>query len=200
MLIFTGRGHFLSVVEDMNDPEMVFVRSQDRESVQRVITVLEGQIPVPDKRVTYELIDEPDWDYQFRVHLTKSLFQVYLIDTVYDIDYHKVKPTVAEARGYEHPISRMVEEIFYRMSENRPDGSLPAWLGGRTWADGLADWDKASEPVDEFKSDIDRVTRAAEQALEDTMSRPELAASLGLDADELQRVLEQQKEQRSRRA
>ena len=131
MLIFTGQGHFLSVVEDANDPEMLLVRSQDRESVQGVITPLKRRFPIPDTRVTYELVDEPDWDYQFRVRLTRSLFREYLAGTVDGIDYHKVKPTVAKARGHEHPISRMVEEIFYRMSENRSDGSLPAWLGGR---------------------------------------------------------------------
>lgn len=128
MLLVTGTGTYLTIVEDMDDAEMVFVRSQDKLSVQRVISKLERVVPIPDTRVTYELIENPEWDYQFRVHLTKALFSTWLEHEAMKIDYHKVKPTVSEARGFDHPISKMVEDVFYDMSHNRPDGSLPGWL------------------------------------------------------------------------
>jgi len=129
MLLVTDRGHYFTVVEDMDDPEMVFVRSQDRESIEDVIGTLQDHIPIPDRRVSYELVDEPDWDYQFRVRLTRGLWAWYLDDFVeHRLRAHKLKPAVAEARGHRHPVSRMVEEVFYYMSHNRPGGTKPAWL------------------------------------------------------------------------
>lgn len=122
MLLVTGKGHYFTVVEHKDDPELLLVRSQERESVEHVIETLPATGLV--------LIDEPDWDYRFRVILTRPEFQKYLELTVDEIDYPKVKPAVATARGASHPISKMVNEVFYYMSENRPDGSLPAWLGG----------------------------------------------------------------------
>lgn len=132
MLLTTGKGHYLTAVEDFDQEDLVWVRSQDRASVQRVIDVMRQRVPIPDERVTYELIAEPTWDYEFRVKLTKGLFGIYLAEEAQAIDYYKLKPAVAEARGKTHPISRMVEEVFYYMSYNRPDGSKPAWLTGGT--------------------------------------------------------------------
>lgn len=128
MLLVTGKGHYFTVVEHKDDPELLLVRSQDRESIEHVISVLRGK-GMPGSEL--ELIDEPDWDYQFRVIIPRPIFMLYLDQVVGEIDYPKVKPAVAKARGANHPISKMVNEVFYYMSENRPDGSLPAWLGGR---------------------------------------------------------------------
>ena len=61
MLLTTGNGHYMTAVEDFDDPELVWVRSQDLDSVQRVIDVVRRSISIPDERVTYELIIEPTW-------------------------------------------------------------------------------------------------------------------------------------------
>lgn len=139
MLLVTDKGHYFTVVEDIDDPEMLWVRSQDKESIEHASNVLSGLIPIPDSRADYEVIDEPEWDYQYRIRVTRPLWGMYLQYATDRTRAHKLKPAVAAARGTGHPVSKMVYEVFMFMSENRPDGSLPAWLGGerrkkgRTW-------------------------------------------------------------------
>lgn len=130
MILITDKGHYFTVVEDMADQGMLWVRSQDKRSVQHVIAVLQSRIPIPVDGVTYELIDNADWDYRFRVRLSRELWAVYLEVVAEETSAYKLKPAIAEARGDKHPISKLTEEIFYYMSHNRPDGTLPAWLGG----------------------------------------------------------------------
>ncbi len=130
MLLVTDKGHYFTMVEDFDDPEFLWVRSQDKASIKHVIAYLNNRIPIPHKGVTYELIDEPTWDYQFRVRLTRPLWAMYLEHATNETHAHKLKPAVAEARGKQHPVSRMVEEVFYYMSYNRPDRSRPGWLTG----------------------------------------------------------------------
>lgn len=130
MLLVTDRGHYFTVVEDFDDPDVLWVRSQDRQSIEHVVTVLRRLVTIPAEKADLELLDEPAWDYQFRVKLTRPLWAMYLEHVTNETTAHKLKPAVAEARGANHPISKLVEETFYYMSHNRPDGSLPDWLGG----------------------------------------------------------------------
>lgn len=130
MLLVTDKGHYFTVVEDFKDPDVLWVRSQDKQSIKHVIAVLGARVPIPDAKADYTLVDEPSWDYQYRVRLTRPLWAMYLDTAVRELEAHKLKPAVARARGHEHPVSRMVESVFYYMSEHRPDGSKPAWLGG----------------------------------------------------------------------
>jgi hypothetical protein len=134
MLLVTDKGLYYTVVEDFDDPDVIWARSQDKRSIQAVISHLQNRFPIPHAGVTYELVDEPSWDYQFRVRLTRPLWSAYLEHVTDETHAHKLKPAVAEARGKLHPVSRMVEEVFYYMSKNRPDGSKPAWLGGNARA------------------------------------------------------------------
>ena len=130
MLLFTENGHYFTVVEDFTDPEFLWVRSQDKASIRDVIGHLKNRFPIPANGVTFELINEPTWDYQFRVKLTRPLWAEYLGHVTDTLCANKLKPAVAAARGYDHPIAKAVEQVFYYMSENRPDGSKPAWLEG----------------------------------------------------------------------
>lgn len=123
MLLITERGHAFTAVEDIDDPSMLFVRSQDRESIEDLATSLEG---LTGHRP--EVIERPDWDYQFRCHLERRELDAYLSDAVNRISAHKLKPAVAESRGHDHPISHAVFDLFMYLSRNRPDGSVPAWL------------------------------------------------------------------------
>ena len=130
MLLVTEQGFYFTVVEDFDDPEFLWVRSQDKASIRDVIGYLQNRFPIPANGVTFELVDQPTWDYQFRVKLTRPLWAAYLEHATDELHANKLKPAVAEARGWDHPISRMVEEVFYYMSNNRPDGSVPGWISG----------------------------------------------------------------------
>lgn len=124
MLLVTDRGMYFTVVEDMDDPAKLFVRSQDKASIQHareVIGHLGTRIP--------PISDEPDWDYQFRIHVFRPEWALYLeYVTLEETTAHKLKPAVAAARGAKHPVSKLVEQVFYYMSRNRPDGSVPGWM------------------------------------------------------------------------
>ena len=125
MLLVTDKGHYFTVVEDFKNPERLWARSQDRESIEDASEFIKGyrgaEVPVTD---------EPTWDYQFRIAVSREEWAAYLEMTTDQLSAHKIKPAVARARGHEHPISKMVESVVYYMSEHRPDGSKPAWLGG----------------------------------------------------------------------
>lgn len=126
MLLVTDTGRYFTVVEDFEDPSVIWVRSQDRESIQHaqeVIGHLGDRIP--------QVINEPTWDYQFRIRTSRPEWAQYLeYVATEETTAHKLKPAVAKARGKLHPISKMVEEVFYYMSYNRPDNSKPGWVTG----------------------------------------------------------------------
>lgn len=130
MLLVSDKGHYFTVVEDFDDPEVLWVRSQDRASVEHASTVLGNLVPIPNEKVDLTVLDEPSWDYQYRIKVTRPLWTMYLQYVTERTTAHKLKPAVAAARGKNHPVSRMVMDVFMYMSSNRPDGSLPAWLGG----------------------------------------------------------------------
>lgn len=125
MLLVTDKGLYYTVVEDFDDPTVLWARSQDRKSVEEAAVWLEDRFSHG-----FPVINEPTWDYQFRVKVSREEWGAWLAHQSYQVSAHKLKPAVAQARGALHPISRMVEEVFYFMSENRPDGSKPGWLRG----------------------------------------------------------------------
>lgn len=123
MLIVTERGHYFTSVEDREDPGMLYVRSQDRASIEDLANRLQALT-----NNWHEIIEQPDWDYQFRCHLTRGEWALYLGDAAERIEAYKLKPAVAAARGADHPVSHAVFDFFMETSRNRPDGSLPVWL------------------------------------------------------------------------
>lgn len=143
MLVFTGSGSYWTAVED-RDSDDLWLRSQDEASVDAAVAALEKMYPGR----TYKVIIQPTWDYLARIKISKEEFGALLTEEASRIDYHKIKPTVAQAVGVDHPVSRMVAEIFYRMSENRPDGSLPGWMTGTPRAEA----DPAPGPEPELPS------------------------------------------------
>jgi ferredoxin-NADP reductase len=126
MLVFTEDGLFYVVVKDW-DGDFLWARSQDRRSIEELVEFLKAEHP----ERSYALMHQPDWDYEFRAKVTRSEWSDYLDFKTDLIQAGKFKPTVGAARGHTHPISRAVTELFYFMSENRPNGSKPAWLGGK---------------------------------------------------------------------
>jgi hypothetical protein len=127
MLLVTDTGHYFTVVEDFDDPTVLWARSQDRRSIehaQEVIGHLGARVP--------QVVNQPTWDYQFRLRLSRAEWALYLeYVALEETTAHKLKPAVAEARGKLHPVARMVEEVFYYMSYNRPDRSKPGWISGK---------------------------------------------------------------------
>lgn len=126
MLLVTDKGHYFTVVEDFDDPSVLWVRSQDRESIVHAIETMWGRDAVEE-----QMVNEPTWDYQFRVAMSRDTWAGYLEAVTEETHAHKLKPAVGMARGKTHPISRMVEEVFYYMSYNRPDRSRPGWISGK---------------------------------------------------------------------
>ena len=123
MLLFTEDGLFYVVVKDW-DEDFLWARSQDRRSIEELVEFLKSEHP--DK--TYTLMRRSDWDYEFRVAVSRDEWSDYLDFKTDLIQAGKFKPTVAQARGHNHPISKAVTELFYFMSHNRPSGTLPNWL------------------------------------------------------------------------
>jgi len=121
MLLFTDAGHVFSVVVDFDDPTVLWARSQDRESIEHAAVAL-GR--------PGDVIEEPTWDYQFRIQVSREDWAEYLRLVTMETSAVKLKPAVEAARGFEHPVYVAVEEVFYRLSHNRPDGSKPGWLTG----------------------------------------------------------------------
>jgi hypothetical protein len=119
MLLITDKGHAFNVVVDFDDPSVLWARSQDRQSIMHASTFLAADV-----------LEEPTWDYEFRIAIGRQEWADYLKHVTFETDAVKMKPAVAQARGHEHPISRVVEDVFYALSHNRPDGSRPAWLTG----------------------------------------------------------------------
>ncbi len=129
MLLISDKGHYFNVVEDFDDPSVLWARSQDRQSINHaaayIAAVRDQDVPV---------IDQPTWDYQFRISVSREEWSDYLAYTTEELSATKTKPAVAAARGHNHPVYKAVEDVFYRMSYDRPDGSKPAWVTGGTRA------------------------------------------------------------------
>jgi len=125
-LVFTEQGWCYTAVADRGGSGTLWVRSQDRASMlglQRTLRRL-----YPDYAADFRFTSNPDHDYQFRMQVWPAEWGQFLADRAVSIEAYKVKPTIAEARGYTHPVARAVEGVFYFLSRNRPDGSEPAWL------------------------------------------------------------------------
>jgi hypothetical protein len=89
MWIFTKNG-FVSAVRKKEYPQVLTVRSRDRESLQELSAVADVQIA-----------KSPDGDYPYRVFVKPEIFASWVADAAIDIDYHNFKGVVAEVRGYE---------------------------------------------------------------------------------------------------
>lgn len=129
MLLVTDSGFYFTVVEDFDDPSVLWARSQDLASIQDAADFLASAY-----EEAFPIRDEPTWDYQFRIQVGRQEWSAYLEHCAHEISANKLKPAVAKARGADHPIARMVEEVFYFMSYNRPDGSNPGWVSGKAKA------------------------------------------------------------------
>lgn len=123
MLVFTEDGCFYSTVKDF-DGDFLWVRSQDKRSIEQFIKFLKAIHP--DR--TYTLMRRPEWDYEFRVRAERDEWGAYLEATAQAIEANKIKPTIAAAVGHDHAYAKAVSELFYRLSETRPSGTVPAWL------------------------------------------------------------------------
>ena len=89
MWLLTTDG-FFSAVEDRDDETSVFVRARAREDVQRLADALGAAV-----------IETPDADYRFRVHLSKATWSSYVADSAAGIDYDNFKRAVAVRQGAE---------------------------------------------------------------------------------------------------
>lgn len=98
MWLLTTDG-FFSAVEDRDDPTTVFVRARAREDARRLADVLDAAV-----------IETPDADYRFRVHLAKVAWASYVADAAARIDYDNFKRAVAVRHGQER--ARVYGEVW----------------------------------------------------------------------------------------
>lgn len=90
MWIFTDSG-FVSAVRKTDRPEVVTVRSRDRESLE-AITAVTGD----------EIARSPHGDYPYRAFVDPAAFTQWVADQASDISYDNFKSRVHSTRGYQY--------------------------------------------------------------------------------------------------
>lgn len=106
MWIYTTLG-FISAVEDKKNPDLLLVRSRDREALELVLDQIElaGAAEGPDGRPvevlgTENIIEGAGTDYRYRVVMTRGTFAVFLQHYVLNLlDYKNFKDALTASRG-----------------------------------------------------------------------------------------------------
>lgn len=88
MWLFTTDG-FFSAVAHRDDPGTVIVRSRVRDDAERLV----------DSVGLGDVIETPDRDYRFRVHLPRGRWARYVATAAEAIDYPNFKAAVAARQG-----------------------------------------------------------------------------------------------------
>ena len=87
MWLFTIDG-FFSAVAHPDDPDTIVVRARDPEDARRLAQATDGRVVEPPQR-----------DYRYRVHLPRSLWSAYVAEGAEAIDYPNFKSAVGQRRG-----------------------------------------------------------------------------------------------------
>ena len=89
MWIFTESG-FVSAVRKADNPDVLTVRSRDRQSLEQLATDAGVQIA-----------QSPDADYPYRVFVEQEVFAQWAFEQSMAVSYNNFKTRVAKSRGYE---------------------------------------------------------------------------------------------------
>lgn len=106
MWIYTTLG-FISAVEDKKNPDLLLVRSRDREALELVLDQIElaGAAEGPDGRPVEDLgdadiVEGAGTDYRYRVVMTRGTFAVFLQHYALNLlDYKNFKDALTASRG-----------------------------------------------------------------------------------------------------
>ena len=101
MWIFTDTG-FISAVRKTERPDVLTVRSRDRESLE-ALTSVTGD----------EIVSSPQGDYPYRAFVDPSSFSQWVADTALNVDYNNFKSQVATTRGYSY--THALHEVWAAM-------------------------------------------------------------------------------------
>ena len=88
MWIFTETG-FVSAVKKTERPDVVTVRSRDRQSLEAVTSVTGDEVVVT-----------PYGDYPYRAFIAPGAFASWIADSASKVDYNNFKSRVGHKRGY----------------------------------------------------------------------------------------------------
>ena len=88
MWIFTETG-FVSAVRKTERPDVMTVRSRDRQSLEAVTSVTGG-----------EIVASPQGDYPYRAFIAPEAFAAWVADAASQVDYDNFKSRVGRTRGY----------------------------------------------------------------------------------------------------
>jgi hypothetical protein len=140
MWIFTDTG-FISAVRKPERPDSLTVRARDRKSLEALATLAGAEI----KR-------SPNGDYPYRVFVTDSLFNQWLLERTAELDYSNFKNQVAKTRGYQ--FAHALADVWTAMLAVEDEGSRDE-LTDAELTDRLIDIEKAEVELADHDVDAD---------------------------------------------
>ena len=90
MWIFSETG-FISAVRKNDNPDVITVRSRDRESLEPLAS-----------QAGVEIAKSPYGDYPYRAFIKPEVFQAWVSEVAGSLDYDNFKSHVAHTRGYDY--------------------------------------------------------------------------------------------------
>ena len=90
MWIFSETG-FISAVRKNDNPDVITVRSRDRESLEPLAS-----------QAGVEIAKSPYGDYPYRAFIKPEVFQTWVSEVAGSLDYDNFKSHVAHTRGYDY--------------------------------------------------------------------------------------------------
>lgn len=100
---------FVSIVQDRNDASMVFIRGRRESDVRNFIGSFASFVDV---------VETPENDYQFRVHVSKVVLADMMLAATYEVDYPNFKDSIKN----DHALSCFSHEVWlsgYRNLDQR---------------------------------------------------------------------------------
>jgi len=96
MWIF-GRQGMVSIVQDREDPNYVWVRARERAALVEFLKIEDGPLDIG-----YVTHTPPPADYEFRVKGEKAIVADLMVDAVWGIDYDNFKDSIPKDRPRYH--------------------------------------------------------------------------------------------------
>ncbi len=90
MWIFTETG-FVSAVRKHDNPDVITVRSRDRESLEALAAT-----------AGVEIAQSPHGDYPYRAFVKPEVFSAWVSEVASTIDYDNFKSHIAHTKGYDY--------------------------------------------------------------------------------------------------
>lgn len=109
MWIFTESG-FISAVKKADRPDVITVRSRDRQSLEAVTSVTGDDIVL-----------SPHGDYPYRAFVVPQAFSHWVTEMAEGIDYDNFKSRVHTTRGYSY--THALHDVWAAMCDTEDEGA-----------------------------------------------------------------------------